>query len=121
MLEDCEDALQRTRMGRHAHSGWIGDFGVEPRLSLPGRMEPRRDRTRSGRRLNDGVAREAVRTMQIATQHPEAERHASRQDMEERLLFDRVTGQPGDIAVRYAQRAAVVDPDLADPRLPRRN
>ena len=53
--------------------------------------------------------------MQIAAQHPEAERERARARMEEGLLFNRIALDAADVSPGDAQLAAAIEPYLADP------
>ena len=59
--------------------------------------------------------------MIVAAEHAEAEGAASRQDMKERLLFDRVNLQSGNVAVRHHQCAVLIEADFADSFMARRD
>ena len=56
----------------------------------------------------------AVAAVEIATEHAERQRVGAGQDVEERLLLDRVAGEGADVAVGDEERAVVVEPDAAD-------
>jgi hypothetical protein len=55
--------------------------------------------------------------MQIAAQHSEAVSKGSGISMEEGLLLDGVALHSADVTPRDIERAAAVEPDLADARL----
>ena len=52
--------------------------------------------------------------MQIAAQHPEAERERARPYMKERFLLDGVALDAADVAPWHAQDAVAIEADLAD-------
>src|SRR4051812_16338350 len=51
--------------------------------------------------------------MQVAAEHAEAERESTRIGVEERLLFDGVALDAGDVSPRHAQPAVVIEAHLA--------
>src|SRR6266849_857923 len=64
------------------------------------------------------VRAEAVRAVQVASEHAHGERVRAREDMEEGLLLRRVALQGAHVAVRHQQGAALVVAHLADASQP---
>jgi uncharacterized protein len=52
--------------------------------------------------------------MEVAAQHPKAERERAGMGVEERLLLDRIALHAADVPVRHVQDAAAVEAHLAD-------
>src|SRR2546423_11781050 len=61
------------------------------------------------------ISREAVRTVQVTTEHAERKRIGAGKGVEERFLLDRVALEGADVATWHHQRATAVVADLADP------
>ena len=75
-------------------------------------VERRRDRLRIAQRLG-GHPVLAIPAVEIAAEHPEAEREGAGPGVKERLLLDRIALNPADVAPRHMEPPASVEPYLA--------
>ena len=102
---------QRLVVRAHHHAA------AEPHGFVGQQLRGDIDRRRHGIRIAERLRRDpvlAIRAVEIAPEHSEAERKGARAGVEEWLLLDWIALHAADVAVGHVQRPAAIEAHLAD-------